>query len=96
MLFIFFCLLNKYYDKINMSDSKKIKNYSVTFLLNKYQIKNDIDTNILFVKYLNIIINRSNKIKRFRIPHHDLIKMIDEKSAIATFFKDKQYVLTLQ
>jgi hypothetical protein len=82
----YICLLNKYYDKLNEDDTKKIKNYLITFLMCKYQINDDIDKNILFVKYLNMIVNQSKKEKRFRIPHEDLVKMIDDKSTITKFF----------
>ena len=57
-------------------------------VINKYQIKDDIDTNILFIKYLNMIINQSKKENRFRIPHAKLIKMIDDKCVMTHFFQN--------
>jgi hypothetical protein len=83
----YICLLNNYYCNLDKNEIKNIKNYIIQFMNSKYNFDNEIDNNFTFIKYLNLVINKSQK--NWKIAHEKFLLLIDKNYKIENFFNKK-------
>ena len=77
------CLLNNYYNELNNNEINNIKKYLVSFIHNKIKI-DDIDKYYKLYIYNSMIIRRQST--GFRIPHENLINIINNNHKINKYF----------